>query len=46
MQHCVFIPTNHKRLVGALVSRYFLTRNSQNADKFDVRIIDTKDHQS
>ena len=44
MQHCVFIHTNHKQMVGALVSQYSLTRNSQNADRFEVRIIDTKDH--
>ncbi len=44
MQHCVFIHTNHKQMVGALVSRYSLTRNSQNADRFEVRFIDTKDH--
>ena len=31
-------------MVGALVSAHSLKRNSPNADKFDVRIIDTKDH--
>jgi len=44
MKPCVFIHTNHKQMVGALVAQYSLARNSQNADKFEVRIIDTKDH--
>ena len=44
MDHCVFIQTNHKQIVGALVAEYALRRNSQNNDKFDVRIIDTKDY--
>jgi hypothetical protein len=39
----VFIHTNHKQMVGALVSEYSMRRNSRNADQFDVRIIDTKD---
>ncbi len=41
---CVFIHTNHRQMVGALVSEYSLKRNSRNADKFDVRIIHTDDH--
>lgn len=44
MRPTVFIHTNHKQMVGALVSRYSLTRNSRNADRFDVRLIDTADH--
>ena len=44
MKPSVFIHTNHKQMVGALVSRYSLKRNSPNADKFDVRFIDTADH--
>jgi len=44
MDHCVFIQTNHKQIVGALVAEYALRRNSQNNDKFDVRIINTKDY--
>ena len=43
MQHCVFIHTNHKQLVGAKVAEYALRRNSQHNDAFDVRIIDTGD---
>ena len=44
MQPTVFIHTNHKQMVGALVARYSLKRNSKNADKFDVKLIDTADH--
>jgi len=40
----VFIHTNHKQMLGALVSQYSLKRNSPNAEKFDVRIINTADH--
>jgi hypothetical protein len=39
----VFIQTNHKQLVGALVSAYSLRRNSRHADQFDVRILHHKD---
>jgi hypothetical protein len=39
----VFIHTNHKQMVGALVSEYSMRRNSRHADQFDVKIIDTKD---
>ena len=44
MDHCVFIQTNHKQYVGALVAEYSLKRNSRHADKFDVRIIHHKDY--
>jgi hypothetical protein len=40
----VFIQTNHKQLIGALVAQYALRRNSRNNDKFDVRIIHTRDY--
>ncbi len=40
----VFIHTNHKQIVGAVVAEHSMRRNSNNADKFDVRIIDTKDY--
>lgn len=39
----VFIQTNHKQIVGALVAEYSLKRNSANPDAFDVRIMHTKD---
>ncbi len=41
---CVFIHTNEKQIVGALVSAYSMRRSSANADRFDVKIIHTKDH--
>ncbi len=44
MLHCVFIHTNHQQMLGALASRHSLTRSSQNAGKFEVRFIDTKDY--
>jgi hypothetical protein len=39
----VFIHTNHRQMVGALVSQHSIRRNSANHDAFDVRIIDTRD---
>ena len=44
MTPTVFIHTNHKQLVGALVSSYSLKRNSRRPDRFDVRIIHSEDH--
>lgn len=44
MDYCVFIHTNHKQIVGALVAEYALRRNSRNNDKFDVRIIEHQDY--
>ena len=44
MDHCVFIHSNPKQIVGAIVAQHALRRNSRNADKFDVKIIDTRDH--
>ena len=41
---CVFIHTNHKQIVGALVAQHALKRNSRHSDAFDVRIIQTADH--
>ena len=41
---CVFIHTNHRQMLGAVVSEYSLRRNSKNAEKFDIRVIHTKDH--
>ncbi len=40
----VFIHTNHKQVVGALVAAYLLTRNSRTPDRFDVRILHHKDY--
>jgi hypothetical protein len=39
----VFIHTNHKQKLGAVVSRYSLYKNSAHADEFDVRFIEVQD---
>jgi hypothetical protein len=44
MQNCIFVHTNHRQMIGALVSQYSMRRNSAHADQFDVRIIHTRDH--
>jgi len=44
VQPCVFIHTNHKQMLGALVGRHALRRNSAAADKFEIRILDTADY--
>lgn len=44
MQNTVFVHTNHRQMIGALVSEYSMRRNSRHNDAFDVRIIHTKDH--
>jgi hypothetical protein len=43
MRECVFIHTNHKQHIGALVSAYSFARNSAYAEKFDVRLIEHKE---
>ena len=43
MKPCVFIHTNDRQMLGAVVSEYSLKRNSANADQFDVRFIHTED---
>ena len=43
MRNTVFIHTNPKQAVGALVARHALIRNSAAPERFDVRIIDTSD---
>jgi len=40
----VFIHTNHKQLVGALVAQHALRRYSHNNEQFDVEIIHLHDH--
>ena len=42
MKACVFIQTNHKQITGAIVAEHALRRYSQNNDKFDVQIIDSR----
>ncbi len=44
MDYRVFIHTNHKQWLGALVAQYALRRNSANNDRFDVRIIEIRDY--
>jgi hypothetical protein len=44
MKPCVFIHSNAKQIVGAIVGQYALRRNSAHNDEFDVRIIDTADY--
>ena len=44
MDHCVFVHTNHKQYVGALVSAYSFRRSSPHGDRFDVRIIHHRDY--
>jgi len=44
MKPTVFIHTNHKQHVGAIVSAHSMRRNSTHADKFDVRLIELRDH--
>ena len=44
MRPCVFIHTNQKQNLGALVSAYSLARRSRHADRFDVRIIRAEDY--
>lgn len=36
----VFIHTNHRQMLGALVSQYSMNRNAKNSDEFDVHLID------
>ena len=40
MKPCVFIHTNQKQYLGALVSMHSMRRNSRHADEFDVKMIE------
>ena len=40
----VFIQTNNKQSIGAIVSAYSMKRNSAHADKFDVSVIHKEDY--
>ncbi len=44
MENCVFIHTNERQWLGALVAEYSLYRNSHRADQFEVRFIHTRDY--
>ena len=45
MKPCVFIHTNHKQYLGALVSMHSMRRNSRHADEFDVKLIEYETYQ-
>ena len=40
----VFIHTNHKQILGAIVSEYSMKRNAANPDEFDVHLIRHEDY--
>jgi hypothetical protein len=40
----VFVHTNDKQMLGALVSAHSMRRNSRTPEAFDVRILNTRDH--
>jgi len=44
LKPCVFIQSNPKQIVGAIVAAHAMKRNSRHADEFDVRIIRIEDH--
>ena len=44
MDKCVFVHTNERQWLGALVAEYSFRRNSANPDAFEVRFIHTKDY--
>ncbi len=45
MKPCVFIHTNHKQYLGALVSLHSMRRNSRQADEFGVKLIEYETYQ-
>ncbi len=45
MSRCVFVHTNERQWLGALVAEYSFKRNSANPDRFEVRFIHTRDHE-
>ena len=44
MDKCVFVHTNEKQWLGALVAEYSFRRNSLNPDAFEVKFIHTRDY--
>ncbi|MGF1527318.1 MAG: hypothetical protein ACFCBW_11055 [Candidatus Competibacterales bacterium] len=44
MTYTVFVHTNHKQWLGALVSAYSMRRNSKHPERFDVEIIRHADY--
>ena len=43
MKHRIFIHTNEKQIIGALVSKYSFERFASNRNAFDVTLVDTRD---
>lgn len=43
MDNCVFIQANEKQMLGAILAEYALRANSNNNDRFDVRIMNYDD---
>jgi hypothetical protein len=43
MKPCIFIHTNEKQIIGALVSKYSFERFASKRDDFAVKLIDTRD---
>lgn len=44
MKPTVFIHTNEKQMLGALLGRYSLWKNSAHADQFDVKFIEVREY--
>ena len=44
MKYSVFIQSNHKQIIGAIVAEYAMRRYSRHNDKFDVKILHTQDY--
>jgi hypothetical protein len=44
MKPCIYIHTNEKQIIGALVSKYSFERFASDKNAFDVKLIHTKDH--
>lgn len=44
MKPCVFIHTNEKQWLGAVVARHAMRRHAADPDGFDVRLLETKDY--
>lgn len=40
----VFIHVNHKQLLGAIVGKYSLEKHSAHADRFDIELIEVRNH--
>ncbi len=44
MKPCIFIHTNDRQHLGALVAQYALRRNSEHPDDFEIRILRNEDY--